>query len=299
VIIDRSTACPARLTKLVSGDPYFAFRNALVALAGFRRHPDPIDAPEADGAGRRISPRSTVHPSALVGEGSIVHPFASIGAEASVGRRCVIYPGCWVGERARIGDDCVLHPNVVIYDRCTLGDRVILHSGTVIGHDGFGYATHGGAHHKIPQSGIAVIEDDVEMGAACAIECAAMGETRIGRGTKLADLISIGHGTTIGAHCLLVSLVGVSGSVRMGNYVVLGGQSGIAGHLALGDGVQVAAKAAVAGDIPAGKKVGGIPAIDIDLAKRNVLAAQSLYEMSKRLKQLEREVQRLQGGAEP
>ena len=153
----------------------------------------------------------------------MIHPRAVIEIGAVVGERCVIYPGAYIGPHARLGDECILFPNVVIYDYCQVGDRVTLHANTVIGHDGFGYATHQGAHHKIPQTGIVVIEDDVEMGAGCAIERAAVGETRIGKGTKFADLISIGHGTTVGEHCLFVSLVGVSGSVEVGKYVVLGG----------------------------------------------------------------------------
>jgi UDP-3-O-[3-hydroxymyristoyl] glucosamine N-acyltransferase len=176
-----------------------------------------------------------------------------------------------------------------------VGNRVTLHACTVIGSDGFGYATHKGAHHKIPQTGIVVIEDDVEMGAGCAIERAAMGETRIGKGTKLADLISIGHGTTIGQHCLLVSLVGVSGSVELGNHVVLGGQVGVAGHLRVGHRVQAAARTAIVQDVPDDQRIGGVPAVPIDLAKRNALAAVELYELFKRVKRLERSLKQSGG----
>ncbi|MHC4991913.1 MAG: UDP-3-O-(3-hydroxymyristoyl)glucosamine N-acyltransferase, partial [Planctomycetota bacterium] len=227
-----------------------------------------------------------------IGENANIHPTATVEAGAIVGRRTVVYPGVYVGREAVVGDDCLLYPNVVIYDRCRLGDRVTLHANTVIGQDGFGYATHEGVHHKIPQTGIVVIEDDVEMGAGCAIERAAMGETRVGRGTKFADLISIGHGTTIGQHCLLVSLVGVSGSVEMGNYVVLGGQAGVTGHLKIGDGVQAAGKAAIVQDVPAGMKVAGIPALELQLAKRNALAGAGLADLFKRVRRLEREQDR-------
>jgi UDP-3-O-[3-hydroxymyristoyl] glucosamine N-acyltransferase len=196
----------------------------------------------------------------------------------------------YIGQNAKVGDDCILFPNVVVYDRCVLGNRVTLHANTVIGQDGFGYATHKGAHHKIPQAGIVVIEDDVEMGAGCAIERAAIGETRIGKGSKFADLISIGHGTTIGAHCLLVSLVGVSGSVEIGDYVALGGQVGVTGHLRIGHRAQVAARSAVVQDVPDGTKVGGVPAIELDKAKRNALAGLELYELVKRVRALEREL---------
>lgn len=289
VVIDSKTACPDHLNRLVADDPYFAFRNAMIELHGFRKHPELFDESAAAG----VSGAATVHPSAKIGQGTIIHPRAVVEASAIIGKNCVLYPGVYIGLEARIGDECILYPNVVIYDRCVLGQRVRLHSCTVIGQDGFGYATHKGVHHKIPQTGIVVLEDDVEMGAGCAIERAAVGETRIGKGTKFADLISIGHGTTIGPHCLLVSLVGVSGSVEIGKYVVLGGQVGVAGHLRIGDMVQAAARTAIVQDVPDGQKVGGVPAIEFDKAKRNAMAGLELYEMFKRVRKLERELERM------
>ena len=298
ILIDPSTPCPEHLTRLVCDDPYYAFRNALIELYGFRRHPNPMDEDSAateSPAVRHISAKACIHPSAVIGEGTIVHPCAVVERGTKIGKNCVLYPGVYVGPDTVIGDECLLHPNVTIYDRCVLGDRVTLHSSTVIGNDGFGYATHDGEHLKIPQTGIVVIEDDVEMGAGCAVERAAMGETRIGRGTKFADLISIGHGSTIGEHCLFVSLVGISGSVDVGDYVVLGGQVGVTGHLKIGDGVQAAGKTAIVSDIPAGSKVGGVPAMDLEKAKRNALAAMDLHGLTRRVKQLEREIERLRG----
>jgi UDP-3-O-[3-hydroxymyristoyl] glucosamine N-acyltransferase len=291
VLIDQKTTCPAHITRLICDDPYFAFRNAMIHLHGFRQHPQPICAPDDAQLPAAISAQAIVHPLAKIGAGSMIHPKSVIERDAIIGKRCVLYPGAYVGAGARLGDDCVLFPNVVIYDHCILGDRVTLHANTVIGQDGFGYATHNGVHHKIPQAGIVVIEDDVEMGAGCAIERAAIGETRIGRGTKFADLISIGHGTTVGPHCLFVSLVGVSGSVEVGKYVVLGGQVGVAGHLRVGDGVQAAARTAIAQDVPDGLKVAGTPAIPLDQAKRNALAGIELYQLFKRVRQLERELE--------
>jgi UDP-3-O-[3-hydroxymyristoyl] glucosamine N-acyltransferase len=291
VLIDTETPCPEHITRLICDDPYFAFRNAMIALTGFRKHPGPMDL--RTDQSERISPHAAVHPTATIGDGTMIHPFAVVELQARVGRDCVLYPGVYVGPHAIVGDECILHPNVTIYDHCTLGDRVTLHSSTVIGQDGFGYATHGGEHHKIPQAGRVIIEDDVELGAGCAIERAAMGETRIGRGTKFADLISIGHGTTVGDHCLFVSLVGVSGSVEVGNYVVLGGQVGTTGHLRIGDGVQAAGRTVIASDIEPGRKIGGVPAVDLDTARRNALAGQDLYGLVKRVRQLERELERL------
>lgn len=288
VLIGPNVPCPERLTRLVADDPYFAFRNAMVYLHGFRQHPPPMGT---DASG--LSPHASIHGEARVAEDAVVHPHAVVERGAQVGRRTVLYPGVYVGTDVHIGNDCILYPNAVVYDRCQLGDRVTLHANTVVGQDGFGYATHAGAHHKIPQHGIVVIEDDVELGGGCAIERAAMGETRLGAGTKFADLISIGHGTTIGKHCLFVSLVGVSGSVTIGDSVVLGGQVGVSGHLTIGDGVQAMARTAIAQDVAPGEKVGGAPAVPYQKAKRNALAGTELYELVKRVRQLEREVENL------
>ncbi len=285
VILDSKTPCPARAASLISDDPYFAFRNATVALHGFREHPTPPEGP--------ISPRASVHPDATVGPRTIIHPYAVVEAGATVGSDCVLYPGVYIGAGARLGDECILFANSVVYDRCLIGNRVMLHSCVVVGQDGFGYATHDGVHHKIPQVGIAVIEDDVELGAGCAIERASVGETRIGRGTKFADLVSIGHGTRIGKHCLFVSLVGVSGSVEVGNYVVLGGQVGTIGHVKIGDGVQAAGKTGITGDVPPGARVWGMPAIDLGRARRNMMVGTDLYGLAKRVRQLERELERM------
>ncbi|UCD75838.1 MAG: UDP-3-O-(3-hydroxymyristoyl)glucosamine N-acyltransferase [Phycisphaerales bacterium] len=291
VVVSPDVTCPPQLARLICDDPYYGFRNAVVALHGFRPHSKPLDKPT--GSDCLISPAASVHPQATIAEGAILHPHAVVEAHASVGRDSILYPGAYVGPHARVGESCILYPNAVVYDRCVLGNRVTLHANTVVGHDGFGYATHEGIHHKIPQTGIVVIEDDVELGAGCAVERAAIGETRVGQGTKFADLISIGHGTTIGRGCLFVSLVGVSGSVEVGDYVVLGGQVGVTGHIKIGDGVQAAGKTAIASDIEPGRKVAGQPAVDLDQAKRNALAGRDLYDLVKRVRQLERELRHL------
>ena len=279
--------CPSNVQQLTCDDPYFAFRNAVIALQGFKQHPEPMDANE-----RGISAKAVVHQTATIGKGTRIHPCAVVEAGCRIGEGCHLYPGTWIGPEATIGDDCILYPNSVVHDRCKLGNRVTLHAGTVIGNDGFGYATHKGIHHKIPQHGIVVLEDDVEIGGNCAIERATMGETRIGEGTKFADLISIGHGTTFGPHCLLVSLVGVAGSVKIGHHVVLGGQTGVAGHIEIGDGVQAIAQSGIAASLAAGSVVGGAPAIPLDTAKRNLLAATGLADLFKRVKQLERQAKK-------
>ncbi|HWB20251.1 MAG TPA: UDP-3-O-(3-hydroxymyristoyl)glucosamine N-acyltransferase [Phycisphaerales bacterium] len=293
VVISPKMDCPAQLTRLLADDPYFTFRNAVIQLHGFREHPTPEpDDPRYDlRNGAWIARAASIHPSATIAEGSVVQAFVTVEKDARIGKGCALYPGVFVGREATLGDECVLYPNVSVYERCVLGNRVHLHASTVVGHDGFGFATHKGAHHKIPQTGNVVIEDDVELGAGCAVERAAMGETRIGKGTKFADLISIGHGTTFGKHCLVVSLAGVAGSVEIGDYVVLGGQVGVSGHIKVGSGVQAMARTAIAQDVEPGLKVGGAPAIPYDQAKRNALAAIELYEMSRKLRQLERIVE--------
>ena len=283
VLTTPDVQCPSGLHQLTCDDPYYAFRNAVIALQGTKQHPPPMDADE-----RGISRQAAVHAGASIGEGTKVHPFAVVETGACVGRGCHLYPGVWIGPDATVGDDCILYPNCVVHDRCELGNRVTLHAGTVIGNDGFGYATHDGTHHKIPQHGIVVLEDDVEIGGNCAIERATMGETRIGAGTKFADLISIGHGTTLGPHCLLVSLVGVAGSVKVGHHVVLGGQTGVAGHIEIGDCVQAIAQTGIAANIEPGAVVGGAPAVPVDVAKRNLLAGMNLADLFRRVKKLER-----------
>ena len=296
VIVSPGASVREGVARLECRDPYFAFREAMVALHGFRRHPNPADA--APSALLR-SPAAVVHAEARVAADCVLHAGSVVERGAILGPGCVLYPNTYVGENAVLGSGCVLFPGAAIYDGCRLGARVTIHANAVIGSDGFGYATHKGRHEKIPQAGIVVLEDDVEIGSGCVIERAAMEETRIGEGTKFADLISIGHGTRIGKHCLLVSLVGVSGSVEMGDYVVLGGQAGITGHLKIGSNVQASGKAAIVTDLPDGARVGGIPAIELDAAKRNALAGRDLYGMARRLKQLEREVERLKGAGSP
>ena len=261
-----------RVALLRTADPYFAFRQAVVKLHGYRRHPH-------DG----------------------VHPAAHVDPTATVGAGTVVYPGVYIGPRARVGRDCILYPNVVVYDDCVLGDRVILHAGTSIGHDGFGFSTHrepGGEamHYKIPQVGNVIVEDDVEIGANCAVDRATLGSTMIGRGTKFSNLISIGHGTRIGPHGLLVGLVGIAGSTKVGHHVTLAGQVGIAGHLEIGDRVVVAAQSGVINDVPDQTTLMGAPALPAAQARRVYAVFTQLPTLLERIKRLEQQVVELSGG---
>jgi UDP-3-O-[3-hydroxymyristoyl] glucosamine N-acyltransferase len=231
-------------------------------------------------------PAPGVSPDARVGErvekGRDVHvgAFSVVGDGCKLGDRSVIGAGCVVGESCRIGDDTHLRPRVVLYPGTWVGSRCLLHSGVVLGSDGFGFATASGEHHKVPHVGRVVVEDDVEIGANSAVDRAMLGDTRVGQGSKIDDLVMIAHSVRLGPHALLAAQAGIAGSARLGANATLAGQAGVAGHLVLGDRVTVAAKSAVFGDLPDGAFVAGVPAIDHRRWKR----AQSLFKKSPELR---------------
>jgi len=233
---------------LVCPEPYLALAHALELF-------HPLERPEVG-----VHSSAVVGVDVVLGDGSSVGPLASVGAGATIGDRSIVGPGCVLGREVVVGVDCVLHARVVIEDGCRIGDRCIIHSGTIVGSDGFGFATVDGVHHKVPQVGIVVLEDDVELGANVCIDRAALGETRIGRGTKVDNLVQIAHNVEVGEHCLLVAQVGISGSTRIGHHTVFAGQSGCSGHLSIGSGVVLAARAAAYKDVPDGATVAGAPA---------------------------------------
>lgn len=241
----------------------------------------------------RPPPVAGVHPTAVVGSGCAIDPTAHLGpyvvvGEGShVGADCALHAHVVVGRDCRLGRGVVLHPHVVLYDAVQLDDRVAVHSGTVVGADGFGYATHAGVHHKIPQIGRVVLERDVEVGANAAIDRATLGETRLGAGTKIDNLVQIGHNVRTGAACILCGQAGIAGSTTLGSGVVLGGQAGIADHLQVGDGVQIAAKSALFESVEGGAR-GGIPAIELGKWRRLTAVSSRLVEMFRRLRAVER-----------
>ena len=278
---------PTRAALIRCDDPYFAFRELMVRTHGFRR-------PEFDG----VDDRANVHPSARLGVGVRLAAFATIGPECEIGDGTAVYPGAYVGPRCRLGRDCTLYPNVALYDGTVLGDRVTVHAGSSVGQDGFGYSTHAGAdgvvrHEKIPQAGWVVLEDDVEIGACCAIDRATMGPTVIGSGTKLSNLVVIGHGTKTGRHCLLVAQAGIAGSVEVGNYCVFAGQCGVVGHIRIGDGAKVAAQSGVTNDIPPGQEVLGSPARPLAESRRAMTAASRLPRLRTTVRRLTHELANL------
>jgi UDP-3-O-[3-hydroxymyristoyl] glucosamine N-acyltransferase len=247
ILVADAETLPGR-NVLVCPEPYLALAHALEIF-------HPVDRPEPG-----IHPSAVVADDVNLGEGASIGPMVSVAEGASIGGDTLIGAGCVIGRGVEVGAGCILHPRVVVEERCRIGDRCIVHSGTVIGSDGFGFATVDGVHHKVPQVGIVVLEDDVELGANVCVDRAALGETRIGQGTKVDNLVQIAHNVEVGPHCLLVAQVGISGSTQIGHHTVFAGQSGCSGHLKIGSGVVLVARAAAYKDVPDGATVAGAPA---------------------------------------
>jgi UDP-3-O-[3-hydroxymyristoyl] glucosamine N-acyltransferase len=245
-------------------DPYFAIARIMTKWFGARPMP------------KGISAQASTAPSAKLGANVAVGPFTVIGEDVVIGDNVTIFQNVSIEAGTHVGNDCIVYPNVVIYDGMRIGHRCIIHAGVVIGSDGYGFAMHDGKHHKIPQIGIVRIEDDVEIGAGTTIDRAALGETVIGEGTKIDNLVQIGHNVKIGKHCLLVSQVGIAGSTELGDHVFVAGQSGFSGHLKIGHRVQVAAKSAVLEDVPDDTKVMGSPAMPFNEFARRHAALKKL-----------------------
>lgn len=263
-------------------DPYYAFSRVLTFFHTKDYRP------------RGISSLASLGERVQLGKDLSLYPFVTICDGAQIADRVTIYPGTCVGEGSEVGEETIIYPNVTIREGVIIGRRVIVHSGTVLGSDGFGYATHGGRHHKIPQVGSVIIEDDVEIGANVTVDRATMGRTIIKRGTKIDNLVQIAHNVSIGEHCLLVAQVGISGSTVVGNHVILAGQVGLVGHIAIGDHVIVGAQSGVANDVKANERVTGSPAIPHREWLRVQATLPHLPEMRKRMKALEEKVSQLQ-----
>jgi UDP-3-O-[3-hydroxymyristoyl] glucosamine N-acyltransferase len=241
------------------------------------------------------TPTPGVHPSAWVAESARVHPQASVGPRCVVGERCEIGPGSVLAasvtltEDVRVGADCRLHAGVVVRERSRLGDRVVLQPGVVIGGDGFGYEfNERGESEKVPQVGDVVIEDEVEIGANSTVDRARIGSTRIGRGTKIDNLVMIAHNVVIGPHSLVVAQTGIAGGTSLGERVIAMAQSGFAGHLQVGDGVFVGARAGVIENVEAGSRVWGFPAQAERAWHRSVAWLARLPELGRRVRALEK-----------
>lgn len=245
-----------------------------------------------------ISGKASVHAGAEVDASATVMDFVTVSAGAVIGARAVLFPGVFIGENVRVGDDTVLSANVAVMDRCTIGARCLVHPNAVIGADGFGFALDMSVpeHVKIPQAGIVRVEDDVEIGACTTVDRATTGETVIGHGTKIDNLVQVGHNSTIGALSILCAQVGLSGSTELGTGVVLGGQVGTAGHMRVGDMARVGAQSGVLQDVADGDQVIGSPPLPI----RNFMQSSSLFarlpELRNELRALKKRLDALEQG---
>ncbi len=243
---------------------------------------------------RGVHPGAIIDPDAVLGDGVAVGPCAVIAAGVRVGDRGVVGPGSYLAPGVTLGADCVVEANVTIQWGSTLGDRCVVRSGSVIGGDGFGFQWDGQGHRKIPQLGRVVIEDDVDIGCNCCVDRATLGVTRIGRGTKIDNLVQVAHNTDIGAHVILVSQSGVAGSSRVGTGAVIAGQVAVSDHVSVGAGARVGGQSGVTKDVPAGASVFGTPARPIKDTLRELGALAQLPALLKQIKRQEQDLARLQ-----
>jgi UDP-3-O-[3-hydroxymyristoyl] glucosamine N-acyltransferase len=280
VILDRKehTDAGAAPAALLSVNPYLDFARALDL---FYKPPRPLPG---------IHPTAVISPSASLGPGASIGPYVVIGDRVRMGSNAVLHAHVVIYQGAQIGDDFLAHSHAVVREFCRIGNRVILQNGAIIGSDGYGFARKpDGAHYKIAQAGIVVIEDDVEIQANSCVDRAAVGETRIGRGSKIDNLVQIGHACRIGENAIICSQAGIAGSTTLGNNVVLAGQVGIINHLHIGDGVLVTAQSGVGHDVPPGQKISGSPAFDNRRWLRSTAVFERLPELQRAVRQLEAE----------
>lgn len=280
-VILNGSAAPAPCAVIRSSSPYLTFAKAAQVLAPARAVTPGVHAMAA------VAPDATVDPTAAIGA------FAAVGAGASIGARTIVHPHVVIGDGAVVGSDCILHAHVSIREGCVIGARVIIQNGAVVGSDGYGFAQRpDGSHEKIPQIAPVVIEDDVEIGANTTIDRPAVGETRIKTGTKVDNLVQIGHGVVLGRNVLMAAQSGIAGSTSVGDAVQFGGQSGAAGHLTIGDRVKIAARAAVFASVDHDAFVSGTPAIDHREWRKASAVFAKLPELRRRLLALEERLNR-------
>ena len=265
-----ATQAPNGTVCLVSPEPYRSFAKVLALF-----YPD-AGTPKA-AREQAVDRPSPIHPSARLEQGVVVEPGAVIGKEAEIGRGTTIAAGTVIGYRVRIGRDCFIGPNATV-THALVGNRVIIHAGASIGQDGFGFAMGKAGHLKVPQIGRVIIQDDVEIGANTTVDRGALRDTIIGEGTKIDNLVQIGHNVMIGRHCIIVAQTGISGSSELGDFVALGGQVGVVGHVKIGAGAQIAASSNVRGNVPPGVRWGGTPAKPARLWFRELTVLRRLAE---------------------
>src|SRR5271154_2077627 len=286
VLIARDESKPQRIAALRSANPYLDFARAIELF-----HPAPPGAPS-------VHATATIAGSARIGVGAHIGPYCFIDEDVEIGSHAVLHSFVSIYRGARIGDNFFAHAHACVRENCRLGHRVLLQNGVVIGSDGFGFAPEAsGRWHKFRLAGITVIGDDVEIQAHSAIDRATVGETQIGRGTKIDNLVQVGHACKVGEDTLLCGQVGLAGSTNVGNRCVLAGQVGAAGHLTIGDGATLTAQSGVPADVPAGAIYSGYPAMENPAWRKSVAVFNRLPDLQKEVRALRAEVARLKGKA--
>jgi UDP-3-O-[3-hydroxymyristoyl] glucosamine N-acyltransferase len=271
------------IASVVSANPYLDFARA---LALFYQPPKPAPG---------IHPLAAVADSVRLGENASIGPFAVVGEHVIIGRNAVLHPHAVIYEGAQIGDDFLAHSHAVVREFCRIGDRVILQNGAVIGGDGFGFAKRAdGTHYKIVQSGITVIEDDVEVQALTGIDRATVGETRIKRGAKIDSLVQVGHASVVGEDNIICAQAGLAGSSILEKNVLLAGQVGVSGHLTIHENAVVYAQSGIGHDVPAGSRVSGSPAFAANVWLRAITAFPKLPELLKMVRELKKRIEQLE-----
>lgn len=240
-----------------------------------------------------IDPLASIASSALIGENVYIAPYAVIGEGVVIGNNTQIYANAVIGDNAKVGNNCIIYPNATVYHECRIGNNVILHAGSVIGADGFGHAPAADGYEKIPQIGIVIIEDNVEVGANTCIDRATMGATIIRKGVKLDNLIQVAHNVEVGSNTVMASQCGIAGSTKIGEWCMFGGQVGVAGHSKIGDRLNVGAQTGIPGNMKGNQTVMGSPAIDAKLFARSSVVSKRLPEMYQTLNALQKEVEEL------
>jgi UDP-3-O-[3-hydroxymyristoyl] glucosamine N-acyltransferase len=273
---------PEGMALLRCTDPEMSFIKAVEIL-----HPAPIYK-------RQIAPQAVLEANVTLGDDIFIGPYAVLGENCSIGDGCEILAGVYLGKNVKIGKNCRIYPYAVIYDAVEIGNNVIIHSGAIIGADGFGYKFRHNQHNKVPQVGNVVIEDNVEIGANTCIDRGALGSTLIGAGSKIDNLVQIGHNNKVGKHVIICGQVGVSGSCHIEDYAILAGSVGIADHVTIGQGAVIMARSGVAGDVKAGTQMFGSPAKDKRTAYKEQIALSKLPELLKIVKQLEEKIENLE-----
>ena len=273
---------PEGLALLVCADPEMSFIKATELL-----HPARVYSPQ-------IAAQAVIDANVTLGADVYVGPYAVIGENTRIGNGSAILAGVYLGNNVSIGENCRIYPYAVIYDDVVLGNNVIIHSGAIIGADGFGYKFRNNRHVKVPQVGNVVIADNVEIGANTCIDRGALGSTVIGAGSKIDNLVQVGHNNKVGKNVIMCGLTGVSGSCNIEDYAILAGSSGIADHVTIGAGAVVMARSGVAGDVKAGAQVFGSPAKDKKTAYKEQIAISKLPELLKKVKLLEEKIQALE-----